>query len=187
MSTPTTNTSMASSTAAGAKSSSNDADESSTSMMHDKIISLFSKIDPFLRFLTKATGKTSVPLKLLQQVLPKSNNDVSNTVSSSEDGSNGLGSSNVPNQDSKQTNNANTENDAKCNDNCNMNEMLLLELNYRGVLNYDSKKQTVGFPLPPSPSNSNDSSAGASAHHSTMTLPKPPSKMVGKGLHGSCK
>ena len=184
MSTPTTNTSMASSTAAGAKSSSNDADESSTSMMHDKIISLFSKIDPFLRFLTKATGKTSVPLKLLQQVLPKSNHDVSNTVSSSEDGSNGL-ASNAP-KDSKQTNNANNIGD-KCNDNCNMNEMLLLELNYRGVLNYDSKKQTVGFPLPPSPSNSNDSSAGASAHHSTMTLPKPPSKMVGKGLHGSCK
>ena len=96
---------MASSTAAGAKSSPNDVDESSTSTTHDKIISLFSKIDPFLRFLTKATGKTSVPLKLLQQVLPKSNNDVSNTVSSSEDGSNGLGSSNVPNQDSKQTNN----------------------------------------------------------------------------------
>ena len=185
MSTPTTNTSMASSTAAGAKSSSNDADESSTSMMHDKIISLFSKIDPFLRFLTKATGKTSVPLKLLQQVLPKSNHDVSNTVSSSEDGSNGS-ASNAP-KNRKQSTNTNTENDAKCNDNCNMNEMLLLELNYRGVLNYDSKKQTVGFPLPPSPSNSNDSSEGAPADHSTMTLPKPPSKMVGKGLHGSCK
>ena len=189
MSTPTTKKlSMESSTVAAAAtvSSQNSYDDSSTSMIHDKIISLFSKIDPFLRFLTKATGKTSVPLKLLHQVLPKSNNEVSSTVVSS-DGSCGVDSNAPHNKGSKQTNNFGTENDVKCNDSCNMNEVILLELNHRGVLNYDAKKQTVGFPLPPSPSNSNDSSSADAppADPSTMILPKPPSKMVGKGLHGS--
>ena len=39
------------------------------------LVTAMEKIDPFLRFLTKATGKTSVPLKLLDKVLPKSKAD----------------------------------------------------------------------------------------------------------------
>ena len=42
-----------------------------TQVIKADILSAMEKIDPFLRFLTKATGKTLVPLDLLQSVLPR--------------------------------------------------------------------------------------------------------------------
>jgi DEAD/DEAH box helicase domain-containing protein len=68
---------------------------------------------------------------------------------------------------------------------------ILLELSHRGVLNYDIKNDTVGFPLPPSPSSKvNDASkiiskSEVAASDSVVPIPQPPSKLVGKGLHGS--
>ena len=93
--------------------------------------SALQRIDPFLRFLTKATGKVSLPLKSLESVLPES---IDNKLD------------------------------------------YLLELSMRGVLNYNTENETVGFPLPPSSvDEDNDSSS----------IFQPPTKMVGKGLHGS--
>jgi len=120
------------------------------------ILPAMERIDPFLRFLTKATGKTSVPLKLLQQVLPKTNPDAN---AKQADGCGG--------------------NDAEKG-----NDEILLELTHRGVLNYEPNKQTVGFPLPPSPSNSKKKSSTAQTAADAL-LPKPPSKLMGKGLYGS--
>ena len=139
---------------------------------NDIIITAMQKIDPFLRFLTKATGKTCVPIKLLQQVLPKSSSSA-NTNVSTDDMKNSAPSTEKPLNGESNTNN--------------LSEMILTELNHRGVLNYNHEKQTVGFPLPPSPSNSADTSTTTTDNTSTATLiiPKPPSKMVGKGLHGS--
>ena len=137
---------------------------------NDIIITAMQKIDPFLRFLTKATGKTCVPIKLLHQVLPKSSSSTNTNGSTSD--MNSAPSTEKPNVESS----------------TNMSEMILTELNHRGVLNYNHEKQTVGFPLPPSPSNSaNNISTTSTDNTSTATLiiPKPPSKMVGKGLHGS--
>lgn len=109
--------------------------------------SALQRIDPFLRFLTKATGKASVPLKSLESVLPK-NNNIDDTV--------------------------NKKNEI---------QGLLTELSIRGVLNYNTKDETVGFPLPPSSSADEDNNGMASS--SSSPLFQPPSKMIGKGLHGS--
>ena len=129
--------------------------------IHKTILSTMSRIDPFLRFLTKATGKTSVPLKMLSQVLPKSNLDAT-----SEHGE--------------------KDNDEDERGDSHLHEMLL-ELSFRGVLTYDIDKKAVGFPLPPSPSNSSDSCAPQlttqSAH--SEVLKNAPSKLIGTGLHGS--
>jgi DEAD/DEAH box helicase domain-containing protein len=137
------------------------------------ILSAMSRIDPFLRFLTKATGKTSVPLKMLCQVLPKSNLD-----GTSSDHSEHI-------EKSDDVNNNNNNNNNNCNDS--HLHAMLLELSYRGVLTYDTEKKAVGFPLPPSPSNSNDTCAiqptCPSAH--SDVLKNAPSKLIGKGLHGS--
>ncbi|KAL7550627.1 hypothetical protein ACHAWF_013893 [Thalassiosira exigua] len=114
-----------------------------------KLLSAMAMIDPFLRFLTKSTGKTSVPLKLLQAVLPKKGAHEKNKHAA------------VPSYTEL--------------------EEILRELSDRGVLSYESTKQTVGFPLPPSPSNSNE----LENNSSSRILPKPPSKLIGKGLHGS--
>ena len=138
--------------------------------MQNIIVPAMAKIDPFLRFLTKATGKTSVPIKLLQQVLPKSNDDATVDASASESG----------NDNADQTEKTNGG-DKEC-DNSYLSE-ILIELTYRGVLNYEPNKSTVGFPLPPSPSNSNVSSTTKSTIPSAVQ--KPPSKLKGKGLHGS--
>lgn len=105
--------------------------------------SALQRIDPFLRFLTKATGKVAVPLKSLESVLPKNNGAIGD----------------------------NTDN--KLN--------FLTELSMRGVLKYNANDETVGFPLPPS-------AAAAAQEDNDTTSPmlfQPPSKMVGKGLHGS--
>lgn len=102
--------------------------------------SALQRIDPFLRFLTKATGKVAVPLKSLESVLPKNG---------SVEG----------------------DSDNKLN--------FLTELSMRGVLKYKANDETVGFPLPPS---------AAAVEDNDTSLPmlfQPPSKMIGKGLHGS--
>ena len=57
----------------------------------------------------------------------------------------------------------------------------LAELTRRGVLEYRPSKHTVGFPLPPSPSNADNKAAPSSG----SGLPPPPSRLVGKGLHGA--
>ncbi|KAL7541610.1 hypothetical protein ACHAXR_013351 [Thalassiosira sp. AJA248-18] len=121
-----------------------------TGTTQNTILPAMEKIDPFLRFLTKATGKTSVPLKLLQQVLPKTNADDTATT----------------NQAGEETND------------------ILLELTHRGVLQYEPNKQTIGFPLPPSPTNDSSQFEKSSDADDSM-LQKPPSKLIGKGLHGS--
>lgn len=108
------------------------------------------RIDPFLRFLTKATGKTMVSLQMLQKVLPKPSDSASACTSTVD----------VNGKDQTQ------------------NE-ILLELTHRGVLHYESEKQVVGFPLPSSVDISSIDSAKLSI------LPKPPAKLIGKGLHGS--
>ncbi len=38
------------------------------------------RIDPFIRFLTKATGKASVPFKTLVSVLPNTNNNAADNA-----------------------------------------------------------------------------------------------------------
>jgi len=100
--------------------------------------SALQRIDPFLRFLTKATGKVAVPLKSLESVLPKNNaEDIDDKL------------------------------------------IFLTELSMRGVLKYNTKDESVGFPLPPSEEEEdNDASSSSPLFH-------PPSKMIGKGLHGS--
>ena len=104
----------------------------------DILLSSMDRIDPFLRFLTKATGKTMVPLQMLEKVLSGVNE----------------GGPTYTNQQNE----------------------ILLELSLRGVLQYDSTKQTVGFPLPPS---------SVIEVCDDKLLPKPPSRLIGKGLHGS--
>lgn len=135
--------------------------------IQNTIILALSRIDPFLRFLTKATGKTSVPLKMLWQVLPESKPNATNS-GRSEHGE------------------KNTDGD-ECGDNHFHLHEILLELSYRGVLSYDIDKKAVGFPPPPSPSNSNDSCASQPTNPSvhSAVLKNAPSKLVGKGLHGS--
>ncbi|KAL9183498.1 hypothetical protein ACHAXT_004354 [Thalassiosira profunda] len=123
------------------------------------------RIDPFLRFLTKATGKASVPLKLLRQVLPKTTDAAKQTERSTSG-------------DASEKDDANGEGEGPLNE-------ALLELTHRGVLRYNPVENTVGFPLPPSPSNSNDASASSSQPPAIRADMKPPSKLVGKGLHGS--
>lgn len=104
--------------------------------------SALQRIDPFLRFLTKATGKVAVPLKSLESVLPKNINTIE----------------------------GDTDNKLS----------FLAELSMRGVLKYNTNDDTVGFPLPPSAVSEED--------NNSSSLPisfQPPSKMIGKGLHGS--
>ncbi len=48
----------------------------STDDIAAKLESALQRIDPFLRFLTKATGKASVPFKSLESVVPKNNNNL---------------------------------------------------------------------------------------------------------------
>jgi DEAD/DEAH box helicase domain-containing protein len=113
------------------------------------------RIDPFIRFLTKATGKASVPFKSLVSVLPNANNAASRTTSSSN------------------------------NDNRNGElQNLLIELAMRGVLNYNMTDETIGFPLPPS-SSSSSSNVSSNTPSSSSILFQPPAKLIGKGLHGS--
>ena len=133
--------------------------------IHKTILLAMSRIDPFLRFLTKATGKTSVPLKMLSQVLPRSKLDATNP-GCSEHGE------------------KSNEEDER--DESHLHE-ILLELSCRGVLTYDIDTKAVGFPLPPSPSNSSDSSAPQPVTQSARSevLKNAPSKLIGKGLHGS--
>ena len=114
----------------------------------ESITQAMERIDPFLRFLAKATGKTMVPLQMLQKVLPKSSEKASADASAIR----------------------------AAGGDQNQNE-ILLELTHRGVLHYDSEKQVVGFPSPPS--------GNASDSPSASSLPKPPAKLIGKGLHGS--
>ena len=109
----------------------------------DDTTAALQRIDPFLRFLTKATGKVAVPLKSLESVLPKNNNIEENA-----------------------------DNDSRL-------RLLLTELSIRGVLKYNTNDKTVGFPLPPSPVE-NDTSLSSSQ----ISVFQPPSKMIGKGLHG---
>ena len=109
----------------------------------DDTTAALQRIDPFLRFLTKATGKVAVPLKSLESVLPKKNNIEENA-----------------------------DNDSRL-------RLLLTELSIRGVLKYNINDETVGFPLPPSPVENDTSSS------SQISVFQPPSKMIGKGLHGS--
>jgi hypothetical protein len=121
----------------------------------DLIVPALERIDPFLRFLTKATGKTMVPLQMLQSVLPKISADGSAAA---------IG--------------AGVESDSK-QDASSIQHEILTELTCRGILHFEFDKQTVGFPLPPSSNNSGTVSQASSI------LPKPPARMVGKGLHGS--
>jgi DEAD/DEAH box helicase domain-containing protein len=118
-------------------------------IIQETIISAMSRIDPFLRFLTKATGKTSVPLQMLRQVLPKLNNEdnVRQDVESDND----------------------------------YFHQVLLELSHRGVLSYNVNEKTIGFPLPPSPTNNSNNNSSCI----TTMLKQVPSKLIGKGLHGS--
>jgi DEAD/DEAH box helicase domain-containing protein len=127
--------------------SSNVASAQQNEAIQETIISAMSRVDPFLRFLTKATGKTSVPLQMLRQVLPKLN----------EDG-----------QDVE------FDNDHY--------HQVLLELSHRGVLSYNVNEKTIGFPLPPSPTNNLNINSSRSI---TNMLKQVPSKLIGKGLHGS--
>ena len=113
--------------------------------IQETIISAMSRIDPFLRFLTKATGKTAVPLQMLRQVLPKLNEEIRQDIESDTD----------------------------------YYLQVLLELSHRGVLSYDVDGNTIGFPLPPSPTNN------ANTNSSIAMLQQIPSKLIGKGLHGS--
>lgn len=101
------------------------------------------RIDPFIRFLTKATGKLSLPFKSLVSVLPNNKGNINE---------------------------------------CKNSELqnVLMELSMRGVLNYNTTDDTIGFPLPPSSSSSNDRSSNTQS-----SLFQPPSKLIGKGLHGS--
>lgn len=129
------------------------------------ILAALSKIDAFLRFLTKATGKTSVPFLMLAKILPKINADAT--------------------ADSNLTNNpANEDNSADHHGHGHLRE-ILLELTHRGVLNYDINNDTVGFHLPPSPSNTCKVAESKVAASEFGVTPQPPSKLVGKGLHGS--
>ena len=120
----------------------------------DCIVPAMERIDPFLRFLTKATGNTMVPLSMLHKVLPartrpdSASSTAEETSEFKEEGQNEI----------------------------------LVELSERGVIHYDTHKQTVGFP--PSPC-SNNASSGADSLRASSGLLKPPSKMIGKGLHGS--
>ena len=124
----------------------------------DCIVPAMERIDPFLRFLTKATGNTMVPLQMLQKVLPKSAND-------DDAGSNSAAST-------AETKSETTEEGQ---------HEILLELTERGVIHYDVNEQTVGFPRPPSSDNASD----ADSPRASSALLKPPSKFIGKGLHGS--
>ena len=116
----------------------------------DSIIPALERIDPFLRFLTKATGKTTVPLTMLQSALPKCSLE---SVTFVANGSGKVAKDHTQNE-------------------------ILLELTYRGVLYYDSENQTLGFPSP-------SASTITSPKYAIHSLPTPPSKLIGKGLHGS--
>ncbi|KAL3782980.1 hypothetical protein HJC23_003136 [Cyclotella cryptica] len=155
-----------------------EASNDSTSIPSNSIVPALERIDPFLRFLTKATGKTAVPLHMLHSVLPKTfsdgNEEASPARSDKSAGFPGVRTGCADDSETKQDHNNNlTE--------------ILLELTYRGVLYYQPEKQVVGFPLPPSSSNdeSNHATANGDSPTASSILPKPPSKMIGKGLHGS--
>jgi DEAD/DEAH box helicase domain-containing protein len=140
--------------------SSNCDDLSSSEETKDALALAMERIDPFLRFLTKATGKTMLPLQMLQKVLPKAaENKHAETNLTTTTTTAAAAAENSP-------------------EHMNQNE-LLLELTYRGVLHYDGEKSVVGFPQPPSTNKSDKESPKASL------LPKPPAKLIGKGLHGS--
>jgi DEAD/DEAH box helicase domain-containing protein len=71
---------------------------------------------------------------------------------------------------------------------------VLLELSHRGVLSYDVDGNTIGFPLPPGGGDNNSltrQSSNASPTNNANTnssiamLQQIPSKLIGKGLHGS--
>jgi hypothetical protein len=125
----------------------------------DALVHAMERVDPFLRFLTKATGKTMVPLQMLQKVLPRAADsrpaDTSSTAAA-----------------------AAVVDLEKSPEHMDQNE-ILLELTHRGVLHYDPEKSVVGFPQPPSNNAPDKESPKASL------LPKPPAKLIGKGLHGS--
>jgi DEAD/DEAH box helicase domain-containing protein len=120
---------------------------SSTDDIAATLESALQRIDPFLRFLTKATGKASVPLKSLESVVPKNNTSI----------------------DATENNNNNHQ----------LKEFLT-ELSMRGVINFNPIDETVGFPLPPSEENNDNCCTSA-----LLLSFQPPSKMIGKGLHGS--
>lgn len=159
------------STATATAAPKQDNNNNNMSASDNPTLAAMSRIDAFLRFLTKATGKTSVPIMMLAQVLPKINTDTT-----ADDSKHSTDSGKKGNSD----------------DHGHLRE-LLLELTHRGVLNYDIKKETVGFPLPPSPSNNHTDlskmpEATVATSDSTSMhniLPRPPSKLLGKGLHGS--
>lgn len=67
-----------------AASASSAASAQQNEAIQETIISAMSRIDPFLRFLTKATGKTAVPLQMLRQVLPKLNDDIRQDIGSDD-------------------------------------------------------------------------------------------------------
>ncbi len=155
------------------------------------LVSTMERIDPFLRFLTKATGKATVPLAMLQSVLPKSASVESIKSKRAEDG--------IKTKDEEIIGKESNNNSNKVADEKTIElQQILLELTFRGVLNYNEKKQTVGFPLPPSSSTGSNSSTTsesantndeneASDHKLALIqkIQKPPSKFIGRGLHGS--
>jgi DEAD/DEAH box helicase domain-containing protein len=108
----------------------------------DSIVPALERIDPFLRFLTKATGKTMVPLQMLQSVLPKSSSDADQ--------------------------NGDTSTAACCGVTA---DEILLELTHRGVLHYQADKQIVGFPLPPSADNSTSANKVSTSVSSVLPKP----------------
>lgn len=146
----------------------------------DVIVPAMEKIDPFLRFLTKATSTATVPLALLQSILPKNLSDGDVGVIAGTDNSSCKTDRTRDGDSSTATSEAATsasgnrkEVDSRLNE-------ILSELSFRGVLNYHPDKQTVGFPLPPS---SADTTSNAAT--TNTSLPTPPAKLIGKGLHGS--
>eukprot|EP00970_Alexandrium_tamarense_P005931 scaffold996_cov190-Alexandrium_tamarense.AAC.6 len=146
----------------------------------DVIVPAMEKIDPFLRFLTKATSTATVPLALLQSILPKNLSDGDVGVIAGTDDSSCKTDRTRHGDSSTATSEAATsasgnrkEVDSRLNE-------ILSELSFRGVLNYHPDKQTVGFPLPPS---SADTTSNAAT--TNTSLPTPPAKLIGKGLHGS--
>lgn len=153
------------------------------------LVSTMERIDPFLRFLTKATGKATVPLAMLQSVLPTSARKESNQTKVTENGSTTKHEKVVVGNESE--NRVAERYDVELKE-------VLLELTHRGVLNYNEKKQTIGFPLPPSSSTgsdpststessiSNDENEGSDRKRALIKkIQNPPSKFIGKGLHGS--
>lgn len=150
------------------REASNDAGSSPSNYL----VPALERIDPFLRFLTKATGKTIVPFHMLSSVLPERSFSGNENNNSADFPRVGTG---CP-----------ADTDTKKDHHDNLPE-ILLELTYRGVLYYQPAKQMVGFPLPPSSPNTELIQATVYVDSPTVSslLQKPPSKLIGKGLHGS--